>query len=178
MKTTRQTLLLIISALVIMLTGCAAPADRSAMTPSDITVSKHFPYSINVRTSGGSATGAMDSSNISDADLQTAIEDAIRNSRLFTTIVKSSSGDYELSVSITQLSKPMFGLTFTVQMETAWSLTKVADRSVVFRKPIQSSGKATMSEAFVGVTRLRMAVEAAVRDSISQGLAAIAQLDL
>lgn len=170
--------LLLIAAAGLALGGCASPANRAAMTPTDLVISKHFPYSLSVSTGGGSETGAMDSSNIADADLKAAIEDAVRNSKLFTAIVEGNGGDYELSVRVTNLSKPMFGGTFTVQMETAWSLTRVADRTVVLRKAVQSSGTATMGDAFAGVTRLRMAVEAASRNNIRQGLAAIAELKL
>jgi hypothetical protein len=35
-----------------------------------------------------------------------------------------------------------------------------------------------MSDAFAAVTRLRLAVEAAARDNISQGLKAVSELDL
>jgi len=179
MKALHQTLLLIASlAVFVMLNGCASPADRGAMMPTALAISKHFPYSVGVRTGGGSDTDAVGRSDITDADLQGAIEDSIRNSRLFTAVVQSGSGDYELSVNITRWDKPVFGGTFTVQLETAWSLVKVADRSVVFRKAVQSSGTATMGDAFAAVTRLRLAVEAAARDNISQGLAAIAELNL
>lgn len=174
----RTCLLIAAGALALTLTGCSSPANRVAMTPTDVVVSKHFPYSLSVRTDGGADTGAMDSSNIADADLKAAIEDAVRNSKLFTAIVQGSAGDYELSVRVTSLTKPLFGTTFTVQMETAWSLTKVADRSVVLRKSVQSSGTATMGDAFAAVTRLRLAVEAAARNNISQGLANVAELTL
>ena len=167
-----------IAALALFLGGCASPADRAAMTPKNIAVSKHHPYSLGVQTGGGAQTGAMDSSNISDADLKAAIEDAVSQSKLFKTIVQGSNGDYELSVRLTSLSKPLFGATFTVEMETAWSLTKTSDRTVVLRKSVKSSGVATMGEAFAGVTRLRMAVEAATRNNIEQGLKAIAELNL
>ena len=79
---------------------------------------------------------------------------------------------------ITQLNKPTFGLSFTVEMEAGWSLTKVSDKSVVMRKAIKSSHTATMSDAAVGVTRLKMAVEGAARNNIAQGLQAIAELNL
>lgn len=162
----------------LLLTGCAAPANRAAMTPTEVTISKHFPHTLSVTTSGGAETGAMDSSNVADADLKAAIEEAVRNSKLFSAIVHGADGDYALSVRVTSLSKPLFGGTFTVQMETAWSLTRIADRSVVLRKVVQSSGTATMSDAFAGVTRLRLAVEAAARENIRQGLQAIAGLSL
>ena len=63
-------------------------------------------------------------------------------------------------------------------METAWSLQRTSDRSIVMRKSIQSTGTASMGDAFVGVTRLRMAVENATRDGISRGLKEIAELSL
>ena len=171
-------LFLAASALAFSLTGCSSPASREAMTPQDLTISKHFPYSLSVQTGGGAATGALDSSNIADADLKAAIEDAVVHSKLFKSIVQGAGGDYELSVRVTTLSKPIFGGTFTVDMETAWSLTKMADRSVALRKSVKSSGAATMGDAFAAVTRLRLAVEAAARDNISQGLKAIGELGL
>jgi len=170
--------LLLASAAAVILTGCATPADRGAMTPQNLNIAKHHPYSLQVQTGGGSGTGAMESSNIADADLKAAIEDAVKQSKLFKSIVQGSGGDYELSVNVTSLSKPMFGGTFTVDMETAWTLTKVSDRSVALRKAVQSSGTATMGEAFAGVTRLRLAVEKAASENISKGLRAIAELNL
>lgn len=175
---TRPKFLWGLAASVLILGGCASPADRAAMTPQNLVVSKHHPYSLHVQTSGGAETGAMDSSNVADADLKAAIEDAVVQSKLFKTIVQGSDGDYELSVRVTSLTKPIFGGTFTVDMETAWSLTRVSDHSAVMRKSVKSSGTATMSDAFAGVTRLRLAVEAATRNNISQGLTAIAELKL
>lgn len=174
----RPGLLLALLAAALILGGCASPADRAAMTPQNLVVAKHHPYSLRVQTGGGAETGAMDSSNVADADLKAAIEAAVIQSKLFKTVVQGSDGDYELSVRVTSLSKPLFGGTFTVDMETAWSLTKLSDRSVAMRKSVKSSGTATMSDAFAGVTRLRLAVEAATRNNIAQGLTAIAELNL
>jgi hypothetical protein len=164
--------------LVAMLTACAAPVARQAMVPVDVAVASNHPYSILVRTSGGSETGAMDSSNISDADLKAAIEDSIARSRVFENVVQSGGGDYELNVRIVSLSKPLFGTTFTVDLETAWSLVKVSDRSIVMRRSFATKGVATMDEAFAGVTRLRLAVEKAARENVAQGLRAVGELKL
>lgn len=68
--------------------------------------------------------------------------------------------------------------TFTVDLEAGWSLTSASDRVVLLRKVIKTSGTATMGEAFVGMTRLRLAAGAAARSNIQQGLADIAALDL
>lgn len=160
------------------LSGCASSANREAMTAGDTPITKKHPQSVAVRTAGGAETGAMDSSNVSDADLKAAIEDSISQTGVFKRVVQGKDSDYELSVSIVQLSKPIMGLSFTVDMETSWVLLKVADRSVVLRKSVKSSHTATVSDAFAGVTRLRLAVEGATRANIAQGLKELSDLSL
>jgi len=171
-------LALILVGTVSSLAGCASPANREAMQAAPIASQHKSPHSVMVRTSGGGETGAMGSSNIADADLKAAIEASITQSGVFGSIVQGAGGDYELSVTVIQLSKPLMGFSMTVNMETAWSLIKSSDKSVVLRKSVKSTFTAGMGDAFAGVTRLRMAVEGAARDSISQGLNAISELKL
>ena len=163
---------------VVLLAGCAAPAHKENMSAAPVANSKKLPYAIQVETRGGAATGVMDSSNVSNADLKAAIEESITKSNLFKSVVQGRDGDYNLSVTITQLEKPIFGGAFTVTLEAGWSLTKVSDKSVVLRKAIRSSHTAQMSDSFVGVTRLRLALEGAVRSNITQGLQAISELSI
>ncbi len=165
-------------AVAVLLGACAAPAGPGAMTVQRSTVAlRPHAASVSVSVQGGSETGALDSSNIANADLKAAIETSIVESRLFREVVQGGAGEYELGVSVIQLSKPIFGGTFTVDLETAWSLTRAADRQVLLRKVIRSSGTATMGDSFVGAARLRLAVESAARDGIRQGLGEISALD-
>jgi len=173
-----RTALLLASVAVVGLSGCASPASRESMSVQNLAVAKHHPYAVSVTTAGGSETGAMDSSNVSNEDLKAALESSIAQTKLFKTVVQGKGGDYELSVNVTQLNKPMFGTSFTVDLETGWSLVKVADKSVALRKVVKTSHTATMGDSLVGVTRLRMAVEGATRKNIEEGLAAIAALQL
>ncbi len=173
----RYSIFLVVAAFIFVLAGCASPAKREAMIPQGAVAIKSHPYSVNVQTSGGAETGVLDSSNISDADLKAAIEDAITQKKVFTKIVQGSDADYELSVRIINLSKPIFGATFTVDMETAWILTKISDDSVVMRKAIKSTGKASISDALAAVVRIRVAVENSARDNIDQGLKEIMELN-
>lgn len=171
----------LLAAIVLITVGCVTPlpANRQAMAPASISIGTHHPYSVSVKTSGGSETENLGSSNISNAELQAAIESAITDSRLFQRVVRGSDGrDYELAVTLFELNKPLFGSTFTVTMETAWTLTRISDGRVVFRKGISSTGVATGSDTWIGVHRLRMAVEAAARNAISQGIQAIAETKL
>jgi len=160
------------------LAGCASPAHKENMAATPTVPTKKLPYSVTVDARGGAETGAMDSSNVSNADLKAAIESSIAKSSLFKSVVQGKNGDYELTVSVTQLSKPSFGGAFTVTMETGWSLIKTSDKSVVLRKAIRSSHTAELSDSLVGVTRLRLALEGAVRNNISQGLQAISALPI
>jgi hypothetical protein len=165
--------------IALLVAGCAAPAGPQAMAiPQASTAGKQHPASVSVTVAGGTETGTLDSSNISNADLRTAIEKSITQSNLFKEVVQGRSGDYELAVTVIQLSKPMFGATFTVDLEAAWSLVRVPDKRAVWRQVIKTSGTATTSDSLVGVTRLRMAVEAAARTNIQQGLGAIAAQSL
>jgi hypothetical protein len=157
------------------LTACASPATREGMS-LDTPAGKTYPYGVSVRTQGGTDPDPLSGVTVSDEDLKAAIESSIIQSKLFRSVVQGRTGDYELAVSITQLSKPGFGTSFTVDLDAGWALTRVSDKSVVMRKAVKSSHTATMSDAVVGAVRMRLAVEGAVRDNIAQGLKAIADL--
>jgi hypothetical protein len=159
----------------VVLGGCATPAAQQAMvvaTPAPATV--QHPYSVNVRTSGGSETSAMGSSEISDADLKTAIETSIKQSKVFKDVVQGLPAQYQLNVTLTHLDKPMFGGSFTVTMETSWSRGRPGGHAGVWRGTIKGAHTATMGDAFLGVKRLQLAVEGAARKSIERGIAGMA----
>src|SRR6266581_4854462 len=177
MKTTRCGRIagILIVAAVLGLEGCASTATREAMSVGT-RATKSYPYSISVQTRGGTETGAMTGSTISNEELKGALESSIIESKLFKSVAQGGNGDYELMIVVTQLTKPVFGASFTVDLETGWSLVKTSDKSVVMRKVIKSSSTATLDDAIVGATRMRLAVEGAARKNIAQGLQAIAAL--
>lgn len=158
--------------------GCASPANRESMSPPSFATSKQFNKSVSIVVFGGSDTGAMDSTNISDLEFKASIEDAITKSKLFREITKDLNSDVDLQVSIASLSKPSFGFTFEVSMEAGWILTRRSDKSILMKKSIKSTGKATTSDALIAVSRIQMAVERSAQNNISQGLNAIAELDI
>jgi hypothetical protein len=160
------------------LAGCATGANRENMASTPLHSTKKLPYSVAVETRGGSDTGAMDSTNVANADLKAAIEDSIAKSSLFKSVVQGRDGDYDLAVTVTQLQKPLFGASFTVTLETGWSLTRTSDKQVVMRKAVRTEYTASMSDSLVGATRLRLAVEGAVRKNIAEGLESIAGLPI
>jgi hypothetical protein len=165
-------------ALAGLLAACAGPAQKESMVAPHVAVAKKFAYSVAVHTPGGTATEAAGPSSISDADLRAAIESSITQSGLFKSVVQGSAGDYDLTVSIVHINRPMFGMSMTVTMEAGWTLSKASDHSIVWRKSIQSTHTTGATEAFAGTERLRLAVEGAARANIADGLQAIGQLNL
>lgn len=170
----RRFAILLLAASAAFLGGCAASPKRENMTAPAIASLKKHPFSVHVETRGG----AEDSSNVSNEELKAAIEESITKNAVFKSVTQGKEGDYELAVTVTQLDKPLFGASFTVTMETAWSLVKTSNKAVVMRKSVRSSHTATMSDSMVGVTRLRMAVEGAVRNNIQEGLQALSEQKL
>lgn len=148
------------------------------MVPGSIAVVRQHPYSVSIRTQGGSQTSSVDTSNISNEDFAKAIEESILKSGLFTEVIHGEGSDYNLNVTIVAMSKPVFGVSLTVTMEVAWSLVNSETGDVVMRKAIKSTHTATMGDAFVGVVRLRFAVEGAARKNISLGIQEISGLNL
>jgi hypothetical protein len=169
---------LALAAAVIGLAGCASGAHKENMSAAPTVPLKKLPYAVSVDTRGGAETGAMDSSNVSNADLKAAIEASITQSSLFKSVVQGKSGDYELTVTVTQLEKPLFGGAFTVTLETGWSLVKTSDKTIAMRKAVRTSHTAEFSDSLIGATRLRLAVEGAVRKNISEGMQAISNSPL
>jgi hypothetical protein len=174
----RRLMGIVAAATVIALTGCAAPASKEAMEVPALPTTKRFAHSVQVKTIGGSETQAGGGTNVSDSDLKAAIEASISKAQLFSTVMQGKGGDYELSVVLTNINKPMMGFSMTVDVEAGWSLTRVSDRTLVMRKQVQSTHTVGATEAFAGVKRVQMALEGAVRKNIEQGLLAIAEQNL
>ena len=162
----------------VWLAGCASPANRAALVVDNVPATTRHPHSVSITTSGGGETGAMDYTNISNEDLAGAIEDSIISSGLFNKVIKGDGADYKLNVSLISMSKPMFGASFKIDMEVAWSLVNAGTGNVVMREAIKSSHTATMGDAFVATKRVRLAVEGAAQNNIRDGLKKIAALKL
>ena len=169
---------IMVLAFVAWLAGCASPASKEALVVDDASFGTRHPYSVSISTSGGGETTAMSYTNIPNEDLAAAIEESITTSGLFSSVIKGDGADYKLSVSLVSMTKPMFGFSFTINMEMAWSLVNARTCDVVMRESIKSSHTATAGEAFAAVTRIRLAVEGAVQNNIRQGLQEIAALSL
>ena len=172
---------LIISATlaVLIMSGCASPAQSTAMVAMPTgPVTKH-PESVSMNVTGGSETSSMGASQISSTDFTAALKQSIEQSGLFAKVLTAGQADdYHLEVAIVRLQQPMFGFSMTVTIETNWTLTRQRDHMVVWQKAISTSHTAKAGEGFAGVTRLRLANEGAARDNIQDAIAQMSALTL
>ena len=160
----------------LLLGGCASQSTHLGMIPDVIDTFKKHPHTVSLNVTGGKPTESIGTPQISDVEFKQALLDAMNKSQIFSRVVEGNAGDYWLTVTLFSLEQPLFGFSFTVKMEAGWTLKRVADGVVVWQESIKSEYTATIEDAFVGATRLRLATEGAARNNISQGLSKISKL--
>jgi len=172
-----RTPLTITAALLLSLAGCAsAPLSTSMAVSAPRAAAAAAPGAVSVGVSGGRDNSGLDAPNVSDPDFKAAIESSLERARLFERVAGAPGARYALSASIARLEKPLGGFTMTVEFEVGWSLVDRQQDRVLMRKVIVSKASASVSDAFVGATRIRLAVEAAARANIEQLLPELAAL--
>ncbi len=165
--------------LALALGGCATASNSASMAAAPVAAVKKHTGSVSVNVTGGSETSSMGASKISSADFAEAIKTSITQSGLFAKLLPTGqTEDYHLEVAIVRLDQPTFGFSMTVTIESNWTLTRGSDKTAVWQKAIVSTHTAKTSEAFAGVTRLRLANEGAARTNIQDALTQIGALTL
>ena len=150
-----------------LLASCAATTAPSQMAAPSVQISGRTSEKVSVFVSGGEP-GPL---KISDEGFAEALRTSIQSSGVFGGV--SDQGPYRLEAFIGTLSQPMMGFSMTVDMKVSYTLRKGG--STVWQRTIDSTHTATPGEAFVGVTRLRMATEGAARENIRQALQALSR---
>jgi len=164
--------------LFLCLGACASAAKPEKMIPDEVELARHFPESVRVVAGGGQDTNALWMSAIATKDFVTALSTAIEQTGLFSSVVRGpEGGDYQLEVLIVDLYRPAAGFNMTVTLTTSWKLTHVATGRVVVQEFIDTPYTATVGQAFVATTRIRVANEGAARENIKQGLERLSQYD-
>jgi hypothetical protein len=158
--------------------GCSTPASQEAMVPAAFSPVKKHSQTVSVSVSGGRETNPLGKAQIDNAAFAKALTQAIENSGIFSKVIEGEKGNYLLVVNVFSLDQPSIGGNFTVHMETGWTLKRADNGVVVWQEAIRSQHTATMGDALVAVTRLRLATEGAAKNNIAQGLEKISKLAL
>jgi hypothetical protein len=150
--------------------ACATPSRPEAMAlaatpaltaaPGD--VGYHSVTTVNV--SGGSETNPLWTAQVSDADFKTALETSLAAAGY----MGSEGRPMTVTASLVDLKQPMVGLDMSVTSQIRYSVSR--DGQVIFNDTVSATGTATISEAFAGTERLRLANEKSIQENIRQFL--------
>lgn len=168
-----------LAVLVATLTGCASPARVEQMTAHTTAAQqaavKPLKESIAVAAvSGGKETNPMWTSNVGNVEFEQALEASLREAGLLS--AGKELGKYKLAATMEKVDQPLMGFNMTVTATVNYVLTERATGKQVMSKRVALPFTATVSDAFAGVERLRLANEGAVRVNIGSLIEEIAKL--
>lgn len=144
----------------------------------EISVVESSPQTASVSVTGGQETNPLLATKISDSSFENAVREALTRSRVFSQILQTKDADYNLEVSIVELGQPMGGLDMTATLTTQWKLFKRGEPNVVWNETISTVHTASVSDAFVGIERLRLATEGAGKKNIGLGIRKLIALNV
>jgi hypothetical protein len=160
---------LLAAALSLSGTGCAAGAAAAGMTitPAELVkpTNQAALHAVGVAgVAGGTETNPAWTSQVSDAEFKAALIESLRLAGL----LADGPARYTLKASLVSLQQPMFGLDMTVTASVHYEVTDARTGAVVWQEGVLTPHTATVGDAFVGVTRLKLANEGAVRKNIAK----------
>lgn len=170
--------LLLFTALLAILTGCASPAKTAKMVPTQFMVERKHPQTTSVSVTGGRKTNPLWKSDIAGEDFAQSLTEAIERSGLFSSVFPAGKGDYKLDVALVKVMTPNVGFDMTVTMVTEWRLTQISSGKLIAEEFITTPFTATVGDAFVAITRIRIANEGAARENIKEGIRRLSALNL
>ncbi len=150
------------------LAACATPSQPEMMilpaTPGLTASAGDLGYRsvTSVVVSGGSETNPLWTAQVSNEDLKTALEGSLAAAGY----MGSDGRPMVVTANMVELNQPMAGLDMSVTSRIQYSVT--SGGNVVFNDTISATGTATMSEAFAGFERLRLANEKSIKENIKQ----------
>jgi len=171
--------LLTVSIAVTFLFGCASGAKMENMMYSGLegdskTYDDALKNEIDVSTvSGGEETNPAWTSEISNEAFSGAVKKSLANQGLL-----SEKGKYRLQVNMLKVDQPLFGLDMTVTTHVQYVMTDTQNNSVILDETIIAPHTATIGDAFVGLTRLRLANEGSGKKNIDGLLEKLSELKI
>ncbi|NOT65812.1 MAG: hypothetical protein HOP06_07285 [Methylotenera sp.] len=164
--------------LIGLLGGCAAPATKESMivrpnaTSTPIKAEQKGKFVVK-NVGGGSVTNPMWTSQVSKEAFDAALKESLATAGY--TSDAPLDGQYKIDADLVTLKQPMFGLTFDVVSTVNYRIYKDAFEKIM---SITATGTATTSDAFVGMTRLKIANEKSMQQNIAEFIKQLAASDI
>lgn len=160
--------------LIFLTANCAFPATKQGMVVTDYKVAKKTGDKIFVKEStGGSVTLPFWMSKIPNDNFTDAVKESLLESKSFAALADNWGDAWGLEMEIKNLEQPMVGFDYTVTTVVKYTLYSKGNK--VYTTTVRASGTATMSEAFSGIARVRIANEKSARANIEKFIAELAK---
>ncbi|MDQ1244964.1 MAG: hypothetical protein QG565_1305 [Campylobacterota bacterium] len=154
--------------MIILLSGCAQKAQVSNMTVhmNDQTkiANADLKESLSVKTvSGGQETSPMWTSEVDDASFKKALEESLKSAGFYS---ENAASSYYIIVHLLELDQPFAGFDMTVTAKVRYIIFNKKTEEKLFEESLGIPYTATVGDAFLGVKRLQLANEGAIRENI------------
>ena len=152
--------------LVTLLAGCATPATQQAMSvalqdmPTKTSAALKGQLSIG-NVTGGKETNPLWTSQVDAQSFKGALDKSI--SLVGYKATDPAAAKYRVDAHLNALSQPLFGMNFDVVATVLYTVTGDGKQTQI---PITATGVATMSDAFIGLERLRIANERSIQENL------------
>lgn len=156
-----------VTVLGLSLGGCASPAMYENMIVNGtqfikMEPSQKFYHSVkNVEVTGGKDTNPLWTSQVGSEDFQIAL-----NKSLVQAGILSEVGPYDMKAHLVSLKQPIIGFSYTVRATVDYLIKDRQTGQILLDEKIESAYTASMSESPIGIIRLRLANEGAIRNNI------------
>ena len=113
---------------------------------------------------GGSKTSPLWKSEVSNEDFA----EALRQTLIARTMLASANARFVLNAELLELDQPFAGFDMEVTSTVKYRLTNADGSKAVFETTVKAPYTANFSSAFLGVKRLQLANEGAMRENIGK----------
>lgn len=165
--------------LSIFLVGCAGPIRLDNVVvdnTQDLQINNDLTGKITVTyTTGGRDSNPMWAFGLSNQEFKKALQESLQSYYL---LAVETNPIYELSATVMKVDYPHFGSQLTFRSNIRYVLVNKDTQHIVFDKIIESSGEATLSDAFIAAKRLKIASERSIHANIEKFIIALKQVDV
>ncbi len=113
---------------------------------------------------GGEPTSPMWASKVGNAEFKAALVASMKQNGLLS--APGAPGRYTLQTNLLALAQPLAGFDMTVKASVKYTLTDTQTGKKVFDEFVSTSHTATMGDTVIGVQRLRLANQGAIKKNI------------
>lgn len=135
--------------------------------PTGQTLAEASPLKTSLKVggvTGGSQTSPLWKSEVSNEDFA----EALRQTLSARTMLATENARFALWAELVELDQPFAGFDMEVKSTVKYKLTSADGAKTLFETTVKSAFTAKFSSEFLGVKRLQLANEGAIRESIGQ----------